>query len=269
MNSVQPQTSVWPPARAEAWEPEHREMLAGLARADLPRHIAVIMDGNGRWAKNRGLVERIRGHEAGIESVREITRTCRTLEIGTLTLYAFSKENWERPRFETTALMELLRRFSIDERGELMENGIRLLMIGDADDLPRRTRAAIDGTIKLTRDNTAMTLVLALSYGARDEMVRGVRKLAGEVAAGRLDAEAITPDSIDAALDTAGTPDPDLLIRTSGEQRISNFLLWQIAYSEILVTPVLWPDFRRGHLLEALTEYKKRERRFGRVDDLG
>jgi undecaprenyl diphosphate synthase len=234
-----------------------------LAPEALPRHLAVIMDGNGRWAKARGLLDRIRGHEAGIESVREITRTCAMLRFDALTLYAFSKENWQRPQRETMALMHLLERFSIDERPELMENNIRLLTIGCLDDLPPSVRNELDTTRRMTAENSGMKLVLALSYGGRDDIVRAVRSLAARAVSGELAPDAIDEVAISSALDTAGLPDPDFMIRTSGEYRVSNFLLWQLAYAELYVTPTLWPDFRRIHLLEALLEYRHRERRFG------
>jgi undecaprenyl diphosphate synthase len=227
------------------------------------------MDGNGRWARSRGFMDRIRGHEAGIESVREATRTCAQLRLKALTLYAFSKENWRRPATEIAALMELLRRFVVAERGELMENNIRLTTIGRREDLPDSARVELERSIELTRANSGLTLCLALSYGGRDELVRAARRLAEQVAAGRLDPSQIEPVTLAAALDTAGLPEPDLLIRTSGELRISNFLLWQIAYAEIYVTPVLWPDFRRRHLLEALADFQKRDRRFGMVGSPG
>jgi undecaprenyl diphosphate synthase len=255
--------AAWPPAAAEDWSEAERQLLVRLSPETLPRHLAVIMDGNGRWAKARGLLDRIRGHEAGIESVREITRTCAMLGFDALTLYAFSKENWQRPRHETMALMRLLERFSIEERPELMENNIRLLTIGNLGDLPDSVRDELDRTRQMTAGNTGMRLVLALSYGGRDDIVRAVRKLAADAAAGDLAPESIDESRLSSALDTAGLPDPDFMIRTSGEYRVSNFLLWQLAYAELFVTPTLWPDFRRVHLLEALLEFRNRERRFG------
>lgn len=263
MTSSPHKLAVWPPPVSEEWAEPERRLLASLSPEGLPRHLAVIMDGNGRWAKSRGLIDRIRGHEAGIESVREITRTCAALGFQALTLYAFSKENWQRPRRETTALMRLLERFCIEERGELMENNIRLQTIGSLDDLPASVRAELAETMRLTAGNTGMRLVLALSYGGRDDLVRAVRRIAARAAGGECDPASIDEATLSANLDTAGLPDPDFLIRTSGEFRVSNFLLWQIAYAELYVTPVLWPDFRRRHLLEALIEYGSRERRFG------
>jgi undecaprenyl diphosphate synthase len=255
----------WWPGAARRWSHEEQALLARLDPARLPAHVAIIMDGNGRWARQRGYLDRIRGHEAGIESVRETARTCAQLRLGALTLYAFSKENWRRPAAEVAALMELLRRFLVAEREELMTNNIRLATIGNRDALPDAPRRALDETLNLTAGNTGMVLSLALSYGGRDEILRAVRTVAE-----RVRDEQVEPGSIDAALfertlDTAGLPEPDLLIRTSGEMRVSNFLLWQIAYAEIYVTPVLWPDFRRRDLLEALVDYQGRERRYGMV----
>ncbi|MEN6627973.1 MAG: isoprenyl transferase [Candidatus Sumerlaeia bacterium] len=260
-----PDSKTWWPEAARGWSAEEQQLLGLLDPGRMPAHVAIIMDGNGRWARQRGYLDRIRGHEAGIESVREATRTSAQLRLEVLTLYAFSKENWRRPAAEVAALMELLRRFLIAERDELMENNIRLLTIGNADDLPSGARAALDETIRITAGNTGMKLVLALSYGGRDELVRAARRIAEQARDGRLDPAKIDESLIDAQLDTAGMPDPDLLIRTSGELRVSNFLLWQIAYAEIFVTPVLWPDFRRRQLLEALVDYQRRERRYGGV----
>lgn len=267
MKPVPKKLLMWPPAASENWPEAERRLLAELRPDDLPRHIAVIMDGNGRWARQRGLIDRIRGHEAGIESVREIARTAAMLEIETLTLYAFSKENWQRPRAEVMALMRLLERFAIQERDELMDNGLRLETIGNIAELPEATRKALEVTMEMTKNNTGTVLVLALSYGGRDEILRAVKQIARAAARGSLNPEDIDEHVFERVLDTASLPDPDLLIRTSGEQRISNFLLWQIAYSELYVTPVLWPDFRRNHLLEALLEFKRRDRRFGRISD--
>ena len=213
----------------------------------LPRHIAIIMDGNGRWAQARGL-PRVSGHEAGAESVREITRACREAGVEALTLYSFSTENWKRPADEVAALMGLLGRYLIDERREILENGVRLNAIGQLDKLPLAVRAALKELIHASRNNTGMVLTLALSYGGRNEIVEAARSLAKKAASGRLRPDAIDEAAFAAELGTAGLPDPDLLIRTSGELRISNFLLWQLAYAEIYVTDVLWPDFRRPQL---------------------
>jgi undecaprenyl diphosphate synthase len=254
-------------AASAGWPEPDRALLAAIRPDRLPRHVAIIMDGNGRWARGRGFADRIRGHEAGIDAVREATRTCAQLGIEVLTLYAFSKENWRRPGAEVGALMELLTRFLVGERDELMENNIRLRMIGCESDLPPRARKALGDTRALTAGNGGMILNLALSYGGRDELTRAVRRIAEEVRAGRLEPEAIDEALIGARLDTAGMPDPDLLVRTSGELRTSNFLPWQAAYVELYVTPVLWPDFRRRELLEAVAEFGRRERRYGGVGE--
>jgi undecaprenyl diphosphate synthase len=230
----------------------------------MPLHVAVIMDGNGRWARRR-LLNRLRGHEAGAETVRRIVRASRETGIAYLTLYAFSTENWQRPTTEVTGLMGLLERFLDGEAAGLMENNIRLRTIGQRQRLPAGVRAALERAIEATAANDGMTLILALSYGGRDEIVAMARDLAREAAAGRLDADRIDAHTVAAHLSTAGIPDPDLLIRTSGEMRISNFLLWQIAYAEIFFTDTLWPDFSREEFLSILGAYQRRERRFGRV----
>jgi len=258
--------SWWPEVAAQ-WPEAERALLAKLTPERLPGHVAIIMDGNGRWARQRGFLDRIRGHEAGIDSVREATRTCAQLRLKALTLYAFSKENWRRPEREVAALMALLTRFLVGERPELMENNVRLRAIGAPGELPVGALRALDETIRLTAANSGLILNLALSYGGRDEIVRAARGLAELVRAGQLDPARIDEAAFDRQLDTAGLPEPDLLVRTSGELRVSNFLLWQIAYAEIHVAPVLWPDFRRVHLLEALLDYQRRERRYGGVGD--
>ena len=235
-----------------------------LDTTNLPAHIAIIMDGNGRWAKKR-LLNRINGHEKGSDTVRNVVRTCRELGISYLTLYAFSTENWQRPRAEVEALMTLLKKFLKSEQKELMENDIRLRVIGQLDRLPASVQDALQRTMSATKDNSAMTLILALSYGGRAEIVRMVKEMAQRFKNDEIDLNAINDDMIADHLYTRDIPDPDLLIRTSGEMRISNFLLWQIAYAEIFVTPTLWPDFNRGELLEILKDYQSRERRFGRV----
>jgi undecaprenyl diphosphate synthase len=241
------------------------ELRARIDPAKLPRHIAIIMDGNGRWAQQRGWSERIRGHERGAEAVRCATRGCASLGIEALTLYAFSSENWSRPKHEVEGLMALLRRYLVDEIPELNENNIRLVASGELERLSAATNRQLDATREATAQNSGMVLNLALSYGGRDEIVRAARHLAREAQAGRLDPEAITHELFRRSLYLPELPDPDLLIRTSGEMRISNFLLWQIAYAEIYVTPALWPDFREEHLYLALLDYQRRERRFGRV----
>lgn len=249
-------------------EPSNAEVQALFRQLDperLPRHVAVIMDGNGRWARQKGMAARIFGHRAGIDSVREITRTAAALRLHALTLYAFSKENWARPAAEVAALMELLDRFLVDEIPELMENNVRLEASGELDDLRASTRAKLDATIAHTAGNTGMTLNLALSYGSRAEIVRAVRRAMEQAVAGELQPADMNPAAFSALLDHPQLGDPDLLIRTSGEMRVSNFLLWQIAYAEFVITPVLWPDFRRAHFLQALVEFQGRDRRFGGV----
>jgi undecaprenyl diphosphate synthase len=231
----------------------------------LPRHVAVIMDGNGRWAQSRGWRDRIKGHEAGIEAVRSTTRTARRLGVSYLTLYAFSKENWARPQAEIDALMRLLRRFLVEEIPELNDNGIKLIATGELADLPSKVQDQINKTAEATSGNKEMILNLALSYGGRTEIIEAARKLARDAAAGDIDPEQIGAAQLAERMYRPELPDPDLLIRTSGEMRISNFLLWQIAYTEIHVTKVLWPDFREQHFVEALLDYQQRERRFGKV----
>lgn len=229
---------------------------------DVPRHIAIIMDGNGRWAESRGL-PRVKGHEVGAESVSAVTTACRELGVSALTLYSFSTENWKRPEDEVGALMGLLARYLVQERREILDNGIRLGAVGQLDRLPLAVRAALRELMHASRDNTKMTLTLALSYGSRQEMVEAARALAKKAASGRLRPEHIDEKSFAAELQTAGLPDPDLLIRTSGELRLSNFMLWQLAYAEIYVTDTLWPDFRRPELEAAFAAFGARERRFG------
>ncbi|MDH3442981.1 MAG: isoprenyl transferase [Deltaproteobacteria bacterium] len=240
--------------------------LHGLDKNRLPQHVAIIMDGNGRWAKLRGK-SRIEGHRRGKTSVRAIVELSRKIGIRYLSLYAFSTENWFRPRGEVQALMGLLEHYLAVEQAKMMRYGIRLLAVGDRERLPARVRRVLENVVALTRENQRMTVVLALSYSGRDDIVRMVRQLAQESRAGRLDPSSINEEIISAQLDTAGVPDPDLLIRTSGELRISNFFLWQIAYSELYVTPTLWPDFREREYIAALTEYQNRRRRFGRTDE--
>lgn len=231
---------------------------------NLPAHVAIIMDGNGRWAKKR-LLNRIMGHEKGSETVRSIVRICRKIGIPHLTLYAFSTENWQRPQTEVTALMALLKRFLESERSELMENNIRLHAIGEIHRLPDQVQQTLEETIRITRSNTAMCLNLALSYGGRAEIVRMAKAMAAKASAGEIRPDDITEEMAAAHLYTHSQPDPDLLIRTSGEMRISNFLLWQIAYAEIFVTDTLWPDFGEEEFLNILKNYQSRERRFGKL----
>ena len=230
----------------------------------MPAHVAIIMDGNGRWAQKR-LLSRITGHEKGAEAVRMVVRTCREVGIPFLTLYAFSTENWKRPRTEVQALMRLLRRFLKAELPEMLQNNIRLHVIGRTERLPVKVQQLLTRAVRETQANSALNLNLALSYGGRDEITRAARALCAEVQAGSLRLEDITEEALTARLDTRGTPDPDLLIRTGGDMRISNFLLWQLAYTEIFVTSTLWPDFGREQFLEILNEFQGRERRFGRI----
>jgi undecaprenyl diphosphate synthase len=236
----------------------------GLDPANLPVHVAIIMDGNGRWAKKK-LLNRIKGHEKGADTVRMVVRTCREIGISVLTLYAFSTENWERPKAEVAALMMLLKRFLISEKKEMTDNNIRLNVIGQKERLPMDVQEEIQRAMNVTSVNDGMLLNLALSYGSRAEIIRAVRRIAGDVKEGRLDIAHISDADFERRLYTAGMPDPELLIRTSGEMRISNFLLWQIAYSEIHVTPTLWPDFTKDELIGIIKDFQTRERRFGRV----
>ena len=230
----------------------------------LPAHVAIIMDGNGRWARARGL-PRFRGHTEGMQSVREIVEA--SIEIGfpNLTLYAFSQENWNRPAAEVSALMKLLQRYVAKERDELVRQGVEVKVFGDLSRLSGGPRRAVDMIQETTAGGRNLRLNLMLSYGSRAEIVQAVRRIAQAVRDGRIDPAAINEAMISEHLYTAGLPDPDLLIRTSGEQRISNFMLWQLAYTELYITPTLWPDFRRDDLRAAIHEYQKRERRFGRV----
>lgn len=229
---------------------------------EVPRHIAIIMDGNGRWAKERGL-PRLEGHRSGAESVREVMEACIELGVEYLTLYAFSSENWSRPEAEVNALMALLDRFLDEKAKDLDRQQVRLLAIGQLDRLPESTRALIERIKTRTADHKAMTLVLALSYGGREEIVSAARSLATDAAAGTILPEEIDSELFASRLQTAGIPDPDLLIRTSGEMRVSNFLLWQISYAEIVIVKKFWPDFRQGDLFETIKEYQRRNRRFG------
>src|SRR5262245_33887598 len=232
--------------------------------ADLPRHVAIIMDGNGRWAEARGL-PRIKGHRTGAESVRAVTRHAARLGIEQLTLFAFSTENWSRPRHEVTYLWRLLRRYLVEERPELMENGIRLTAIGRLDGLPASVREALEETEAITAANSKMTLCLALNYGGRTEIVDAARRVAADVAAGRLSADAVDEAAFQARFYQPRMPPLDLLVRTAGEVRVSNFLLWQLSYAEIVVVDSCWPDFREEELEAALAEYGTRVRRFGGI----
>ena len=232
--------------------------------AKLPSHIAIIMDGNGRWAKKR-LLNRIKGHEKGVKTVRTVVRASREIGIAHLTLYAFSTENWQRPKNEVNALMALLVKFLKSEKKDMMNKNIRLNAIGQIERLHEDVQQELDKIMVLTKKNSGMQLNLALSYGGRWEIVQMVRRIALKVKDGQIDADLITPEIISKHLCTDSIPDPDLLIRTSGEMRISNFLLWQIAYTEIYVTDTLWPDFTEDEYLSIIKTYQKRERRFGGV----
>ncbi|MFN7954640.1 MAG: isoprenyl transferase [bacterium] len=237
---------------------------AELAGAALPRHVAVIMDGNGRWAERRGQT-RVLGHRRGAAAVRQVIRTSSRLGIEVLTLYAFSRENWSRPPDEVRALMSLIRRYVRNEVEEIHEQRVRFNVIGRFEELPAEVRRDLGRAMDKTRDNDGMLLNVALSYSGRVDILDACRRLATRVAAGTLSAEALTADDLGAELSTAGMPDPDLLIRTGGDLRVSNFLLWQIAYAELYFTDVLWPDFSNQHLFDAIGAYAGRERRFGKT----
>ncbi len=228
----------------------------------LPTHIAIIMDGNGRWAKKK-LLNRISGHMKGVDAVREVVTTCRELGIKILTLYAFSIENWRRPKEEVKALMGLLNDYLLKERGKMIKNNIRLSAIGRLEDLPPAVHATLQETMNITKHCDGMTLNLALSYGGRSEILHAVQRVLSDFQKKTIKPEEIDQERFSQYLWTWGLPDPDLLIRTSGEFRISNFLLWQIAYTELYVTETLWPDFNREELLKAIADYQSRERRFG------
>ncbi len=233
---------------------------------NVPQHIAVIMDGNGRWAKKKGAM-RIFGHRNAVKAVREVTEGCGEIGVKYLTLYAFSTENWSRPKDEVEGLMELLVNTLKEEIKSLMENRVKLITIGETSHLPGDCQKNLAWAMEETKNNTGLTVILALSYSGRWELKEAVKTIAQEVKNGSLDPESITEESIGKHLQTAGIPDPELLIRTSGEIRISNFLLWQIAYTELYITPTLWPDFRKEHLYEAIWSYQQRERRFGKTSE--
>jgi undecaprenyl diphosphate synthase len=251
-----PTTSEFNPATLE------RLSAAGLNVERLPRHVAIIMDGNGRWARQRGL-PRVEGHRRGVKSVRATIEECCRLGIGQLTLYCLSSENWKRPQTELDFLMTLLRKYLIEERAEIMEQNIRFTTIGRRIGMPKAVLQEMDENVRVSRDNTGMVLCLALNYGGRGEIVDAVRTLAEQVRRGALKPEDIDETTIGDALYTAGMPEPDLLIRTAGEMRVSNFLLWQMSYAELWVTEQCWPDFDRDSLHQALRDYANRERRFG------
>lgn len=235
---------------------------AGTLDMQIPKHLAIIMDGNGRWAEQRHL-PRVLGHRKGVESVQTVVDECMELGVRYLTLYAFSSENWGRPQEEVEALMGLLGTFLKKELSQLQKRGIRLMAIGELERLPKPISKILKDIIKKTADNDRMVLNLALSYGSRNELTRAMQELGRKIADGTLQADDLAEADIEAALDTRTIPDPDLLIRTSGEMRISNFLLWQTAYTELYFTETLWPDFSRDQLLQAIAEYSRRQRRFG------
>lgn len=248
----------------EDWEKEIVDRIK--ARGNVPRHVAVIMDGNGRWARQRGL-DRIEGHREGINSVRDVVEASGALGIEVLTLYTFSTENWRRPAREVAGLMRLLVQTVQREVDELDKNNVRLMTIGHLEDLPSYVRRAVRHSIERLATNTGLTVNLALSYSSRLEIADAAQAIARDVQRGTLRPEDVTPQVLQRYLNTAGLPDPDLLIRTSGEKRISNFLLWQLAYTELYFTEVLWPDFRKRQFYEAIEEYQRRERRFGMVSE--
>jgi len=233
-----------------------------LIKEKLPNHLAVIMDGNGRWAEKRSL-DRVEGHRRGAESVRNIVRTSREVGISYLTLFAFSSENWSRPRLEIDALMLLLKNYLETELQEMLDNNIRLMAIGDLIRLPKEVQTVLQEIMKKTAQNKGMALTLALSYGGRDDILQAVRRIMSHCGDGNLKSEEITEDLFSRYLWSHNLPDPDLLIRTSGEMRISNFFLWQLAYTEVYFTPTLWPDFTQEEFIQALLSYQNRERRFG------
>lgn len=233
---------------------------------NLPRHIAVIMDGNGRWAKKKGAM-RIFGHRNAVKAVRDVTEGCGELGIEYLTLYAFSTENWARPKEEVDGLMELLVNTLKEEINTLMDNRVKLITIGQTSHLPEACQNNLAWAVNMTKNNTGLTVVLALSYSGRWEITQAVKALADDVQKGKIDTASISESLVETYLQTAGIPDPELLIRTSGEMRISNFLLWQIAYTELYITPTLWPDFRKENLYEAIWSYQQRERRFGKTSE--
>jgi undecaprenyl diphosphate synthase len=241
------------------------DLLARLRlNGAVPRHVAIIMDGNGRWARER-LMPRPFGHRSGMKAVREVVEGAIEVGIEVLSLFAFSQENWQRPMTEVSALMSLLEEYIAREADELEEKGVRVRMLGDLERLTAPAAAAVDRVMSQTAHNDKLTLNLFISYGSRAEILRATQSIAADVAAGRLATAEVTEEEFEKRLFTAGCPDPDLLIRTSGEQRISNFMLWQLAYTELFISPVLWPDFGRHQLFEAVADYQARERRFGRV----
>lgn len=245
---------------------EMTNLLTQLEQTNIPKHVAFIMDGNGRWAKSQGQ-HRLFGHAEGVLSVKEIIKTAREIGVQYLTMYAFSTENWNRPAEEVAGLMDLLVQAITNETDEMYENGVRLMTIGDITALPESCVVSLNEATHKTRENTNLTLVLALNYSARSEITSACRKLAEEVQNGEITVDQISEDAISEKLNTSGIPDPELLIRTSGECRISNFLLWQLSYTELYFTPVHWPDFRKDEFLKAIIAYQQRERRFGKTSE--
>ena len=237
-----------------------------INRNHLPRHIAMIMDGNGRWAQKKG-GERLFGHRNGVESVRQVVEAAGELGVEYLTLYAFSTENWRRPRTEIDGLMTLLTNTISNETKKLNENNVRLLVIGNIADLPKSVQKHLMQSVDLLSGNTGLTLVLALSYSGRWEITDAIKRMCNDAKSGKLDPDSIDSRLLESYLTTSFMPDPELLIRTSGEKRISNFLLWQLAYTELYFTPVLWPDYRKEHFYEAIIDFQRRERRFGKVSE--
>jgi len=248
--------------RFTKWVQGNGEESVSIDLENIPQHIAIIMDGNGRWARKRGL-PRIAGHRAGMKTVREITRTASDIGVKVLTLYAFSTENWKRPKDEVDFLMRLPQEYLLTELEELIEQNVQVRMLGNQDQLPNYTLDAVRQAQEKTKDNTGLILNFALNYGSRDEMLHAIQKIAFDVGSGKITSEEITEDVFNHYLYTAGLPDPDLLIRTSGEIRLSNFMLWQLAYAEMFFSEVLWPDFSKEEFLQAIYEYQHRNRRYG------
>jgi len=260
------QADTLPGVMTEGAAPTVEELRALLDPARMPRHVAVIMDGNGRWAANRGL-PRVAGHKKGMDTARDLVRQCARLGLEALTLYAFSVENWRRPMDEVGALMSLLTLYLRKETASMMEDNVRFSTIGAVEELPKAARAWIDKTKAKTASNTGMVLNLALSYGGRREITDAAKRFARDVEAGRADASSLTEEGFAGYLDTSALPDPDLVIRTSGEMRVSNFLLWQIAYAELYFTESLWPEFDERAMLTAILDYQGRQRRFGKTGE--
>lgn len=242
--------------------PDPKRILSEIDRNNIPAHVAIIMDGNGRWARKRGL-PRVMGHRTGMKKVKEIAIAANELGIKVLTMYAFSTENWKRPKEEVDYLMSLPQEFFPKEIDELAENNVRIRMIGNRENLPNHTLRPVIEAIERTKSNTGMILNFALNYGSRDELLRGVRAYARDVLSGKADPEQLTEAQFASYLQTFDLPDPDLLIRTSGEMRISNFMLWQIAYTELFFSDVYWPDFSKSHFFAAIADYQRRQRRYG------